>query len=92
VYTQRWYMSYWFAACTVEKKNPDDGQRNCLKTYSFIPKNKFEKLVHLDGFIITSVMQETVRDGPAVRFRRKKYYKTVLLDQFEMMDTSGYKP
>ena len=35
-----------------EKKNPDDGQRNCPKHVEFYSKNKFEKLVHLAGFII----------------------------------------
>ena len=33
-------------------KTPDDGQRNCLKHVEFYSKNKFEKLVHLVGFII----------------------------------------
>jgi len=36
--------------CTV--KNSDDGQRNCPKHVEFHSKNKFEKLVHLVGFII----------------------------------------
>ena len=36
--------------CTV--KNPDDVQRNCLKHVEFYSKNKFEKLLHLVGFII----------------------------------------
>jgi len=30
----------------------DDGQRNCPKHVVFYSKNKFEKLVHLVGFII----------------------------------------
>jgi len=29
-----------------------DGQRNCPKHVEFYPKNKFEKSVHLVGFII----------------------------------------
>ena len=29
-----------------------DGQRNCPKHVKFYSKNKFEKLVHLVGFII----------------------------------------
>jgi len=33
-------------------KTPDDGQRSCLKHVEFYSKNKFEKLIHLDGFII----------------------------------------
>jgi hypothetical protein len=35
----------------VQWKAPDDGQRNCLKHVEFHFKNKFEKLVHLIGFI-----------------------------------------
>jgi hypothetical protein len=32
---------------------PDDGQRNCPKHVNFYSKkNKFEKLVHLVGFIV----------------------------------------
>jgi hypothetical protein len=31
---------------------PDDGQRNCLKHVEFHFQSKFEKLVHLVGFII----------------------------------------
>ena len=38
-------------AC-VQWKTPDDGQRNCPKHVEFHSKNKFEKLVHLVGFII----------------------------------------
>jgi hypothetical protein len=30
----------------------DNGQRNCPKHVEFHSKNKFEKLVHLFGFII----------------------------------------
>jgi len=36
----------------VQWKTPDDGQRNCPKHVEFYSKNKFEKLVHLFGFII----------------------------------------
>ena len=36
----------------VQWKSPDDGRRNCLKHVQFYSKNKFEKLVHLVGFII----------------------------------------
>ena len=35
----------------VQWKTPDDGQRNCPKHVDFYSKNKFEKLVHLFGFI-----------------------------------------
>ena len=36
----------------VQWKTPDDGQRNCPKHVALQSKNKFEKLVHLVGFII----------------------------------------
>ena len=36
----------------VQWKTPGDGQRNCPKHVDFYSKNKFEKLVHLFGFII----------------------------------------
>ena len=36
----------------VQWKTPDDGQKNCPKHVGFHSKNKFEKLVHLVGFII----------------------------------------
>ena len=36
----------------ASKQTPDDGQRNCPKHAEFYSKNKFEKLVHLVGFII----------------------------------------
>jgi len=36
----------------VQWKTPDDGQRNCPKHAEFYSKNKFEKLLHLVGFII----------------------------------------
>jgi len=32
--------------------DPDDGRRSCPKHVEFFSKNKFEKLVHLVGFII----------------------------------------
>ena len=38
----------------VQWKTPDDEQRNCPKHVEFHSKNKFEKLVHLFGFIITN--------------------------------------
>ena len=36
----------------VQWKPPDNGQRNCPKLMEFYSKNKFEKWVHLVGFII----------------------------------------
>ena len=39
----------------VQWKIPVDGQRNCPKHVQFYSKNKFEKLVHLVGFIIRNL-------------------------------------
>jgi len=36
----------------VQWKTPDDGQRNCTKHVQFYSNNKFEELLHLDGFVI----------------------------------------
>jgi len=41
-----------YHCCVYSKKTPDDGQRNCPKHVEVYSKNKFEKLVHLVGFII----------------------------------------
>ena len=38
--------------CTNFSRTPDDGQRNSPKHVNFYSKNKFEKLVHLVGFVI----------------------------------------
>jgi len=45
-------VTYTIAVCTV--KTPDDVQRNCPKHVEFYFKNKFEKLVHLVGFVVRS--------------------------------------
>jgi len=55
--SQQTCMTYTIAVCTV-KKTPDDGQKNCLKHVEFYSKNKFEKLVHLFGFIIRLLREE----------------------------------
>jgi len=44
----------------VQWKSPDDWQRNCPKHVEFHSKNKFEKLVHLFGFIIRNLTRRTV--------------------------------
>jgi len=38
----------------------DDGQRNCPKCVEFYSENKFEKLVHLVGFIIRIIGQVVI--------------------------------
>jgi hypothetical protein len=37
---------------SVQGITPDDGQRNCPKHVEFHFHNKFEKLVHLVGFVV----------------------------------------
>jgi hypothetical protein len=44
----------------VQRKTPDDGQRDCPKHVDFHSKNKFEKLVHIVGFIIRNLSRCTV--------------------------------
>jgi len=44
-----------YHCCVYSKKTPDDGQRSCPKHVEFYSKNKFEKLVHLVGFIIITL-------------------------------------
>jgi len=51
-------MTYTIAVCTV--KNSYDRQRNSSKHVEFHSKNKFEKLVHLVGFIIRNVIDSFV--------------------------------
>ena len=41
--------------CCVYSETPDDGQRHCPTDVEFYSKNKFEKLVHLVGFIIRTL-------------------------------------
>ena len=41
-----------YLSLCVQCQTPDDGQRNCPKHAEFYSKNKFEKFVHLIGFII----------------------------------------
>jgi len=38
--------------CCVQWKTADDGHRSCPKHVEFYSKNKFDKIVHLVGFII----------------------------------------
>ena len=44
----------------VQWKTPYDGQRNCPKHVEFHSKNKFEKLVHLIGFLLRNLSRCTV--------------------------------
>jgi hypothetical protein len=40
-----------YHCCVYSKKTSDGGQRNCPKHVEFHSKKKFEKLVHLVGFL-----------------------------------------
>jgi len=69
---QQTCMTYTIAVRTV--KNSDDGQRNCPKHVVFYSKNKFEKLVHLVGFIVrihcfTFVLKANAGAVPYIRQR-----------------------
>jgi hypothetical protein len=59
LYTKRWYMPAnlydIYQCCVYSKKTPNDGQRNCPKYVDFQTKTKFEKLMHLVGFIIRNL-------------------------------------
>ena len=46
------FIVFFYVLLCVQWKTPDDGQRNCPKHVEFYSKDKFEKLVHLIGFII----------------------------------------
>jgi hypothetical protein len=65
-------VSFWSCSLAVSKpvwhtpllcvqwKTPGDGQRNCPKHVEFHSKNKFEKLMHLVGFILRNLSRCTV--------------------------------
>jgi len=46
----------------IQYWTPDDGQKTCPKHVEFYSKNKFEKLVHLVGFIIRRTFNIVGRD------------------------------
>ena len=55
--------------CSVySEKTPDDGQRNCPKHVEYYSKNKFEKLVHLVGFIIRIYHDARSRERQSIIF------------------------
>ena len=60
----------------VEWKTPDDGQRNCPKHVEFYFKNKFEKLVHLVGFIIRIYLDAR---SPERQNQLKEWYDNVII-------------
>jgi len=65
LYTQQWCMSYRFA----DSLRAGFG-RNCPKHVWFYSKNKFDKLVHLVGFIVRSYkLYTTVKSRYKCRMR-----------------------
>ena len=63
----------------VQWKTPDDGQRNGLKHVEFYSKHKFEKLVHLVGFIIriyhdARSPERQIWKGDGVSFRDRTHW------------------
>ena len=55
VHHQEFFTVHIAMVYVVQWKTPDDGQRNCPKRVEFHSKNKFEKLVHLVGFIVRNL-------------------------------------
>ena len=52
-----WHIAVWhMPLLCVQWKTPDKGQRNCPQRVEFYSKNKFEKLVHLFGFITRTIL------------------------------------
>jgi hypothetical protein len=70
----------------VQWKSPDDGQRNCPKPVEFHSKNKFEKLVHLVGFILRNLTRCTVtwKSKPYLAYihLRRMYFRQISLNSF----------
>jgi hypothetical protein len=60
-----------YHCCVYSEKTPDDGQRNCPKHVDFHSKNKFEKLVHIVGFIFKKF--NTMCSHVNVKFDIKKF-------------------
>ena len=72
----------------VQWKSPDNGQRNCLKHVHFHVKNKFEKLVHLVGFIIRNLLRSTIT---WTSNKKLKYTGTVKLHLFGLNGKTGHQ-
>jgi len=57
-----------YHCCVYSEKTPYDGQRNCPKRVEFYYKNKFEKLLHLVGFIIRIITMHGQLNGNLLAF------------------------
>ena len=69
----------------VHWKTPDDGQRNCPKHVEFYSKNKFEKLVHLVGFIIRVVFKLPSWFCVSIRKKGENLFVFILLLQLNLL-------
>ena len=69
-----------FVQCQI----PDDGQRNYPKHVEFYSKNKFEKLVHLVGFIIRIRTVGECRPTPALPLPVSKH-TTLLICRYSRL-------
>jgi hypothetical protein len=79
----------------VQWKVPDDGQRNCPKHVEFNFKNKFEKLVHIVGFItekcITMHGHMNVKHVHSLSHWRKQMPVGLLIFSFSTPDIMQYR-
>jgi len=96
LYTQQWYMSAKLhdniPLLCLQWKIPDDGQKNCPKNVEFYSKNKFEKLVHLVGFIIRMlnnaqfpVFRRTVSFPIVMWYCQYMDYKVSMVDEYRAL-------
>ena len=66
----------------IQYWTPDDGQKTCPKHVEFYSKNKFEKLVHLVGFIIRIYHDAPSSEPqkPVLNFLKLKLSRTLVKD------------
>ena len=67
-------MVYVIQVCCLQWKTPDNGQRNCPKHVEFYSKNKFDKLVHLVGFILRMYHDARSPEGQIQKKESKWFY------------------
>jgi len=93
LHIQQWYMSCRFSDSLQAASKParqipllcvqwetlDDGQRNCPKHVEFHSKNKFEKLVHLVGFII-GIYHNARSPEQQIQTHKKQYKNSLLMN------------
>jgi len=84
IYTASWSCSqavskpvWHIPLLCVQWKTPDVGQRNCPKRVEFYSKNKFEKLVHLFGFITRTALLIPVTDTTPSMYRHVTLHETL---------------